>query len=231
MTIQRETLWQSGDSDDFEAVFDRCSRAVYNHAFRLTGSWSVAEDVTQAVFLTAWRRRAEVRLVDGSPLPWLLVTASHHVRSEQRALTRWRNRLFRAPADEILADPADDVAGRLDDERRMREVLAAVRRLPRAEREAVALCLWSGVSYSEAAAVLGVAESTVRSRVSRARARLSRQLATDPDPPPPIARPQPVGAAVPVRPNDPGPPGATASPAAGRSPKVTAATAHLQEES
>jgi len=54
-------------------------------------------------------------------------------------------------------DPADDVAGRLDDERRMREILPAVRRLPRAEREAVALCLWSGVSYPEAAAVLGAA--------------------------------------------------------------------------
>ncbi|MBO3744324.1 RNA polymerase sigma factor [Actinoplanes flavus] len=217
MTIQRETLGQSGDPDDFEAVFDRYSRAVYNHAFRLTGSWSVAEDVTQSVFLTAWRRRAEVRLIDGSPLPWLLVTASHHARSEQRALTRWRNRLFRAPADEILPDPADDVAGRLDDERRMREVLAAVRGLPRAEREAVALCLWSGVPYSEAAAVLGVAESTVRSRVSRARARLSRQLAADPGPPGSIVRRREDGGAATASPEGPGSP---ASPTAVTSPTV-----------
>jgi RNA polymerase sigma-70 factor (ECF subfamily) len=174
VTIQREALDQSGD---FGAVFDRYARAVYNHAFRLTGSWSVAEDVTQATFLTAWRRRSEVRLVDGSPLPWLLVTAGHHARSEQRALTRWRHRLLRAHRDETEADPADDVAGRLDDERRMRDVLSAVRRLPRAEREAVALCLWSGVSYPEAAAVLGVTETAVRSRVSRARSRLARLLA------------------------------------------------------
>ena len=73
-------------------------------------------------------------------------------------------------------DPSDDVAGRLDDERRMRGVLAAVRRLPRAEREAVALCLWSGVSYAEAAAALGITEVAVRSRVSRARARLTGLL-------------------------------------------------------
>ncbi|MEU4163274.1 RNA polymerase sigma factor [Actinoplanes sp. NPDC026670] len=176
MTIQRENPWRDGDEDAFAAVFDRHSRAVYNHAFRLTGSWSVAEDVTSATFLTAWRRRAEVRLVDGSPLPWLLVTAGHHARTEQRTLTRWRHRLFRAPGDDTVADPADDVAGRLDDETRMREVLAAIRSLPRAEREAVALCLWSGLSYPEAAAALGVTESSVRSRVSRARSRLSRQL-------------------------------------------------------
>ncbi|WP_328477043.1 RNA polymerase sigma factor [Actinoplanes sp. NBC_00393] len=127
MTIQRADLWPAGD---FGRVFDLYSRAVYNHAFRLTGSWSTAEDITQATFLTAWRRRDEVRLVDGSPLPWLLVTAGHQARSEQRTLTRWRNRLFRAPTETTVADPADDVAGRLDDERRMREVLAAVRRLP-----------------------------------------------------------------------------------------------------
>ena len=58
----------------------------------------------------------------------------------------------------------------------MRDVLAAVRRLPRAEREAVALCLWSGVSYTEAAAALGITEVAVRSRVSRARARLAGLL-------------------------------------------------------
>jgi RNA polymerase sigma factor (sigma-70 family) len=193
VTIPRETPWRDGDEDTFAAVFDRHSRAVYNHAFRLTGSWSVAEDVTSATFLTAWRRRAEVRLVDGSPLPWLLVTAGHHARTEQRTLTRWRHRLFRAPGDDTVADPADDVAGRLDDETRMREVLAAVRRLPRAEREAVALCLWSGLTYPEAAAVLGVTESSVRSRVSRARSRLSRQLA-DPGPPgTPVPAARPAG--------------------------------------
>jgi RNA polymerase sigma-70 factor (ECF subfamily) len=58
----------------------------------------------------------------------------------------------------------------------MARVLAAVRKLPRAEREAVALCLWSGVSYPDAAAVLGVTEVAVRSRVSRARARLAQLL-------------------------------------------------------
>lgn len=79
--------------------------------------------------------------------------------------------------DHVVADHADDVAGRVDDERRMAPLLAAMRRLPRGEREAVALCVWSGVSYPDAAAVLGIAESSVRARVSRARSRLAREFA------------------------------------------------------
>lgn len=178
-----QELWSAlagGDEAAFGQLFDRYARAVHNHAFRLCGSWSVAEDITQATFLVAWRRRGEARLVDGSALPWLLVVATNTARTEWRSARRWRALLRRVPQErEAHADPADEVVGRLDDERRMASVLSAVRRLPRAEREAVALCLWSGVPYAEAAAVLGISEVALRSRVSRARARLARKFSTD----------------------------------------------------
>ena len=173
-----QDLWTAvaaGDEAAFGTLFDRHSRAVYNHAFRLSGSWSVAEDVTQATFLVAWRKRGSVRLTHGTALPWLLVVAGNHVRTEWRSARRRRALLGRVPVEHD-PDPADDVAGRLDDERAMGRILAAVRRLPRAEREAVALCLWSGVGYAEAAAALGVTEVAVRSRVRRARARLAALL-------------------------------------------------------
>jgi RNA polymerase sigma-70 factor (ECF subfamily) len=54
-------------------------------------------------------------------------------------------------------------------------VLAAVARLPKAERRVVELCLLGDLSTSDAAEVLGVAESTVRAHVSRARARLREE--------------------------------------------------------
>ncbi|WP_415367249.1 RNA polymerase sigma factor [Saccharothrix sp. BKS2] len=54
------------------------------------------------------------------------------------------------------------------------------RGLPRNEREAPALCVWSGVSYADAAAVLGIAEGSVRARVSKAKARLTRRLGPAP---------------------------------------------------
>ncbi|MEV0217297.1 RNA polymerase sigma factor [Micromonospora sp. NPDC050695] len=175
-----EDLWSSiaaGDELAFGRLFDRYSRPVYNHAFRLTGSWSTAEDVTQATFLVAWRRRHDARLVDGSALPWLLVVATNAVRSEWRSARRWLALLRRLPAERYAeGDLAEEVSARLDDERRMTEVLSVVRRLSPAEREAVALCLWSGVSYPDAASVLGISEVAVRSRVSRARSRLTRLL-------------------------------------------------------
>jgi RNA polymerase sigma-70 factor (ECF subfamily) len=129
--------------------------------------------------VTAWRRRRDARLVDGSVLPWLLVIATNAARTEHRSRRRWHALLRRVPPEaEGTPDPADEVADRLRDEQRMRELLALVRKLPRAEREALALCVWSGVAYPQAAAILGVTEGAVRSRVSRARARLARMVAT-----------------------------------------------------
>lgn len=176
-------LWTAGAEGDETAIaqlFERHARAVYNHAYRLSGSWSVAEDVTQITFVTAWRRRREARLVDGSVPPWLLVVATNATRAEHRSRRRWHALLRRVPPEpEGTSDPADEVADRLHDEQRMRDLLALVRKLPRAEREAVALCVWSGVPYSQAATILGVTEGAVRSRVSRARSRLARMVATN----------------------------------------------------
>jgi len=178
-SLSDRELWQqaaAGNGNAFGLLFDRHARAVYNHCFRLTASWSTAEDMTSTVFLQAWRRRDRMLLAEDSSRAWLLAVATNVVRDERRSVRRRLALLRRLPAPVAVADPADDVAGRLDDERRMADVLAALRRLPRGEQEAVALCLWAGVSYSEAAAALGVAEGTVRSRVSRARARLAGLL-------------------------------------------------------
>ena len=175
-------LWASaasGGGTAFGALFDRHAKAVYNHCFRLTASWSAAEDLTQSTFLQAWRKREAVRLERDSALPWLLSVATNVTRNDRRALGRRLRLARRAHVEQPAADHADDVAARVDDERRMAEVLAALRTLPRAQQEAVALCIWSGVSYSDAAAVLGIAESSVRARVSKARDRLSRLLSAD----------------------------------------------------
>ena len=184
MTIDNRTdqeLWddaRGGDGEAFGLLFDRHGHAVYNHCFRLVGSWGAAEDLTQAVFLVAWRKRARVRITTDSALPWLLSVATNVVRSHRRSMTRWLRIARRLPG-ETVPDHAEEVVGRIDDERRMVELLAAVRELPPNQQEALALCVWSGVSYAEAAAVLGIAEASVRARVSKARTRL-RHLLTPP---------------------------------------------------
>ncbi|HEU5472803.1 MAG TPA: RNA polymerase sigma factor [Actinophytocola sp.] len=177
------TLWTraaGGDRSAFTELFERHAEAVWNHAYRLTGSWSRAEDLASATFLTAWRRRGSVTLVRDSALPWLYAVAANLARTEYRSSTRFLRAVRRLPAPDAVTDHADAVADRIDDENRLRAVLAAIRTLPKAERQAVELCLLGELSTADAAELLGVAEVSIRSRISRARARLRTQLEDTP---------------------------------------------------
>jgi RNA polymerase sigma factor (sigma-70 family) len=147
-----------GEPDAFGVLFERHARAVYNFLFRRTADWALAEDLTSVVFLEAWRRREDVRLDGGVALPWLLGVATNVLR---KRVPRERDDGF-----------AEDANERLDDERRMRFVLRSVAKLPRHEQEVLALCGWAELSYEEAAVALDVPVGTVRSRLSRARARM-----------------------------------------------------------
>jgi RNA polymerase sigma factor (sigma-70 family) len=173
-TLTDSELWQravAGEPSAFGELFERHSGAIYTFAFRRTADWSLAEDLTSVVFLEAWRRRAEVRLLHESALPWLFGIATNVLRNARRSLRRHRAALGRL-AVEDEPDFADDLAERLDDRRRMREILVSYAKLPRHEQEVVALCRWSALSYEEAAVALEVPIGTVRSRLARARRRL-----------------------------------------------------------
>ncbi|MEU4531436.1 RNA polymerase sigma factor [Micromonospora ureilytica] len=186
---------RAGDPGAFAELFDEYARSVYNHAFRLTADWATAEDVMAATYLQAWRSRERVTEEGGSLRPWLLGIATNEARNHIRS-----NRRYRRVAAALLAsdftvpDHADEVAGRLDDSRRIAAAIDALAWLRRAEREVLTLCLWEGLDYESAAEALGVPVGTVRSRLSRARARLRTLV----DTPPRAARP-PVADASLVR--------------------------------
>jgi RNA polymerase sigma-70 factor (ECF subfamily) len=165
---------RAGDADAFGAVFDACAKSVYNHAFRLTGDWSAAEEVMAMTFLEAWRSRDRIAADGGSLKPWLLGIATNLARGQRRAARRQRTALARLAVAGELPDFADDVSGRLDDAARIKALHRALAGLPGSELEVLALCVWSGLGYPEAAEALDVPVGTVRSRLSRARARLAR---------------------------------------------------------
>jgi RNA polymerase sigma-70 factor (ECF subfamily) len=174
------TRVRNGDPDAFAELFDECARTVYNHAFRLTADWSLAEDVMSTTFMEAWRRRASVEAEGSSLRPWLLGIATNVARSHHRSNRRYRNAASAAAAahaaEDRVEDHAEETAGRLDDRRRINATLAALSLLKRPEREVLTLCLWEGMEYAEAARALGIPVGTVRSRLSRARSKL-RKLA------------------------------------------------------
>ncbi|WP_369034431.1 RNA polymerase sigma factor [Streptomyces adonidis] len=167
---------RAGEHDAFGELFDAYARSVYNHAFRLTGDWSAAEDVVSLTFLDAWRLRAKVDEEGGSLRPWLLGVATNVTRNTRRAARRHAAAVARLPRDEVERDFADEVAGRLDDTDQLALVRTALALLRRPEREVLALCVWSGLDYPAAAEALGVPVGTVRSRLSRARTKLAKHV-------------------------------------------------------
>lgn len=174
-------LWRragQGEADCFGALFDRHGEAVRAYCARRTGSVDAADDLVSIVFLEAWRRRTEVDLVGDTLLPWLYGVARRTMQQRWRAGLRHRRLLARLALVERAPDHADEVAARLDDRRHLSEVQQAVARLRPAERDVFLLCVWQGLDYASAAVALGVPVGTVRSRLSRARARLQSVTGT-----------------------------------------------------
>lgn len=180
-------LWRTIAADGpaahaaFTELFQRHAEAVWNYGYRLTASWAQADDLLSTAFLAAWRTRGRAVLARDSARPWLFTVTARLARDERRAgarLAALRQRLSRTTTER---DHADAVVDGDFAERRLRRVLAAVDRLPRSEREVVRLCLLGEVSTADAARLLGIAEASVRARVSRARARLRELIEEDCD--------------------------------------------------
>jgi RNA polymerase sigma factor (sigma-70 family) len=164
--------WQralDGDGEAFGRIFDAHRDRVFRHSLRLVGSWADADDVVATVFLECWRRRASVRVVDGSLLPWLLVTATNVSRNLTRSSRRYRALLDRLPPPVPAPDYELEESTALD----------ALRNLSRQHQQVLVLCVLEGYLEADAARALGVPVGTVKSRLARARRRLGQQLNGD----------------------------------------------------
>lgn len=165
-----------GDADAFGALFDLHHERVFRQALRLTSSVHDAEDVTAVVFLEAWRRRDAMRVVNGSVIGWLLVTANNVHRNHLRSSRRYREALGHLPPPENAPDHSGVVDDRLDTDARRASVRAALARLPKRDQDIITLCVFEELSTTDAAEALGVAPGTVKSRLSRAKAHLAELL-------------------------------------------------------
>lgn len=175
-----QALWakvQAGDQAAFAVVFDTYGREILSFCFRRTGDHSTAEDLTSVVFWETWRRRGDVAA--GELKPWLYGVATNIVRNQWRSTRRYRKVLERLHAERDSDDFTDELAARVDAERAIQPVLAELRKLPRRERDVVALCVWQGLSSAEAATALGVPAATIRTRLHRARRAIEGGLSED----------------------------------------------------
>ncbi len=174
---------RSGDPESLAVLFDEHADRIYNFCFRRTASWSLAEDAMSAVFLEVWRIRDRATTYDGAVLPWLYGVATNVCRNASRGHRRQLSLAARLPDPAPSLDHADDVAGRVDDERRMARLVVAMRQLSPRHQQVLMLVAWDGLTYEQAAAALDLPVGTVRSRLARSRERLTELLAP-PDPSP-----------------------------------------------
>lgn len=145
---------QRGDRMAFGELYDRHVRPVYWQAYALVGDRQTAEDVTQEVFATSWRKIRLITPVDGSVLPWLLTTTRLTAYNAGRHEARRRH-------DPLDHEPA--ARGGVEDEVEAALVRAeidkAVAALSPTDQRLYELCVDGAASYEQAARALGVSHA------------------------------------------------------------------------
>jgi RNA polymerase sigma-70 factor, ECF subfamily len=153
---------------EFRAAFEDHKDAVYRFAWRMTNSPSVAEDITQEVFLVLLRHPDRFDAAHGRLRSFLLGVARN------LALKKWRerNRWDVLDEEQFTAEPVDISRGEVAE-----LVGAAVRSLPVLQREVLVLAHYEGLSLEEIARAVEVEVGTVKARLHRARRNLKLVLA------------------------------------------------------
>jgi RNA polymerase sigma factor (sigma-70 family) len=155
-----------GSDDRFEDLYRSSYEAIFGYVLRRSdGDVDAVGDLVAEIFVVALRRR------DAIPLPpqdrlWLYGVARRVLLDHQRRHSRRMRLESRLRTQAALSETMSD------DEPSLVRVRAAMERLRPADREALQLVAWDGLSHAEAAQVLGCTPNAVALRVHKAKARL-----------------------------------------------------------
>ena len=171
-------LMSTGDDSAFATLYCRHQALVYRFALLMSGSASIAEEVTQEVFLILIRKPDGFDPARGPLLAYLYGVARNHVLTFLKRERPYVPLLNDSEAGTSLAQFAaeDDPFGNCTRNELIKLVRQAVLTLPARYREVVVLCDFQELSYAEAAVVLDCAIGTVNSRLHRGHALLLKKL-------------------------------------------------------
>ena len=175
---QKATATTQDQAAAVTALVHEYSSTLYRVAFSISRNAAEAEDMVQETFLRVLRHRDRLPEIRDARVWLIRIVWNLVLDRKRRQKTRPENEdiadLVRVlPAQELRADQAVISA------QRHAHVLALIDRLPRKEREALLLCALDELSNGEIAAVLGITESSVRSRLFRARRELATMMASE----------------------------------------------------
>lgn len=168
---------REGDLDAYEQLVRLHRQLAFRTALVLTGNVADAEDAAQDAFVKAWK--ALMRCDPSRPFrPWLLTIVANEARNRRRAAGRRDGLVLRAAtaAETSLPSAAPSPELALLVAERHSTLLAALQRLDERDRQVIACRYLLDLSEAETAAALRCRVGTVKSRLSRAMARLRTQV-------------------------------------------------------
>lgn len=166
-----------GDQRAFAELYDRHARLVYSLALRLLQDRADAEDIVQEVFAQVWAQAARYEASRGAVAAWMLIL------TRSRAIDKLRAKRVRpeAAADASAAESVADLAASQDLEllsaEQVMRLQRAIKELPDAQRTALELAYYEGLTHVEVASRLNEPLGTVKTRIRQAVMKLREALA------------------------------------------------------
>lgn len=162
-------LVAAADREAFRLLYERYADRLFRYAVLRLGDAAAAEDAVQETFLAVWKDAAAYE-GRSSVSTWLFGIAHHKVN----AVVRGRARETPLAGEALAGDEPGPDREEPSDERL--RVLAAIRSLTEEHREVLFLAYYQGLGVRETAAVCGIPEGTVKSRLHHARRMLAERL-------------------------------------------------------
>jgi len=150
---------KSGDQSAIAQLYDRYSSVVYAVALRVLGDTGAAEDVLQEVFLQLWRNPGAFDAARGNLGPWLAVI------TRNRAIDALRRRRPETDIEDVIVSVSPDLAAEADRSRAAEKVRGVLGTMPTAQRSALEMAYFEGLSHSEIATKTGEPLGTIKTRI------------------------------------------------------------------
>ncbi len=159
----------SGDANAFTNFYDRFAPGLFSMIYAILRDQTESEDVLQEAFVQMWKRTATYDATRSSLFTWAVMISRHKAIDRLRSRQR-HSRLAEAVANEpeVLTtapvDRADNLLARSDDRAKVR---AALSQLGAAQREAIDLAFFAGLTQTQISEKLGTPLGTVKARIRR----------------------------------------------------------------
>jgi RNA polymerase sigma-70 factor, ECF subfamily len=160
------------DESAMATLYDRYSSLVYAVALRVLGDTGAAEDVLQEIFLQLWRKPAAFDSARGSMGAWLSVIARN------RSIDALRKRRPETDFEDVVLSVEPDFADDADRGRALGKIRLAMGTMPPAQKSAVEMAFFEGLTHSEIAEKTGEPLGTIKTRIRTALLSLRQAVST-----------------------------------------------------